>query len=124
MRAVTGSGLCLMLVSCVTAGRLMRHEAGNNTGGVCSYTFNVMTSTGETCSSGPSSTALMDIHDLISNQTAEIEQKLNTILAALSGGVGGANTENEGSTIEVTYKIWGRKECPANATEIYTGKST
>ena len=85
----------------------------------CSYSFNVLANTGETCpSSAPSDVTL-----------AEIQASLETINTMLAGMTGLTNISAEGTEegsssgrgVTLTYKRWGRKECPDTATLVYEG---
>ena len=86
----------------------------------CSYSFNVLANTGETCpSSAPSDVTL-----------AEIQASLADLTSMLAGMRALANTsaeatDEDGSSdsggVRLTYKRWGRKECPDTATLVYEG---
>ena len=87
----------------------------------CSYSFNVLANTGETCpSSAPSDVTLAEIQASLAD--------LNSMLAGINGftntsaeSTEGHNSGGGGATL--TYKRWGRKECPDTATLVYEGKT-
>ena len=95
----------------------------------CSYSFNVLASTGETCpSSAPSADGnFTALATTISAQYADVENKLNAILARLGlddniteAASSGASSGGGGGG--VNYKRWGRTTCPATSSLIYEGE--
>ena len=87
----------------------------------CSYSFNVLANTGETCpSSAPSDVTLAEIQASLAD--------LNSMLAGMKGLTNTSAESTEGHSSgdggnTLTYKRWGRKECPDTATLVYEGKS-
>ena len=88
----------------------------------CSYSFNVLANTGETCpSSAPSDVTLAEIQASLAN--------LNIMLAGMKGLTNTSAESTEGHSSgdggnTLTYKRWGRKECPDTATLLYEGKTS
>ena len=87
----------------------------------CSYSFNVLANTGETCpSSAPSDVTLAEIQASLAD--------LNSMLAGMKGLTNTSAESTEGHSSgdggnTLTYKRWGRKECPDTATLVYEGKT-
>ena len=95
----------------------------------CRYSFNVPAEDGETCPPALNLGNLTALEVAISTQHADLEAKLNAILARLQ-------LEDSSSTEEdtlcsdscdrdgggVNYKQWGRTTCPTTATLVYAGE--
>ena len=88
----------------------------------CSYSFNVLANTGETCpSSAPSDVTLAEIQASLAELTSML-----TGMKALTNNSVEEETESRNSgrgRVRLTYKRWGRKECPDTATLVYEGKT-
>ena len=87
----------------------------------CSYSFNVLANTGETCpSSAPSDDRLANIEASLAD--------LTNMLAGIRGLTDNSSESTEdGSTggggVRLNYKRWGRKTCPDTATLVYEGEA-
>ena len=95
----------------------------------CSYSFDVPASADETCpSSAPSIGNLTALEVAISTQYADLEAKLNAILARLQLEDSSSAEDTSSSDSRdrdgggVNYKRWGRTTCPATATLVYAGE--
>ena len=102
---------------------------------LCSYSFSVDASDTTTCPSlsGTASltelpASLTELRNSIYAQHANIEYKLNTLLARQANNCSGGSDNSggggdSGSGVTLTYKRWGRTTCPDNATLIYAGRN-
>ena len=87
----------------------------------CSYSFNVLANTGETCpSSAPSDVTLAEIQASLADLTSMLTG-MRGLTDTSSESTEGGSTGGGGGTL--TYKRWGRKECPDTATLVYEGKT-
>ena len=86
----------------------------------CSYSFNVLANTGETCpSSAPSDVTLAEIQASLADLTSMLAG-----MKALTNNSVEEDTESRSSgrgRVRLTYNRWGRKECPDTATLVYEG---
>ena len=88
----------------------------------CSYSFNVLANTGETCpSSAPSDVTLAEIQASLADLTSMLAG-----MKALTNNSVEEDTESRSSgrgRVRLTYNRWGRKECPDTATLVYEGRT-
>ena len=89
----------------------------------CSYNVNVL-ATGETCPSGASDAALNRLRHAMHTQHANLEDKLNAILARVTHNRTESGDHASGGGAAVNYKRWGRTTCPGTATLVYTSTRT
>ena len=102
---------------------------------LCSYSFSVDASDTTTCPSLSSTASLTELpasltelRSSIYAQHANIEHKLNTLLARQTNNCSGGSDNSggggdSGPGVTLTYKRWGRTTCPDNATLIYAGRT-
>ena len=113
----------LASLTCTAFSGAVRRSADDST--LCSYSFNVLASTGETCPSGPSADSLTELKNAITAQHADLEAKLDFLLSQLASNQ--TSTEDNGGGTgggggSVNYKRWGRTTCPDTATLVYEGE--
>ena len=112
------------------ASKISKRSADYNSPQQCSYSFDVPASADETCpSSAPSIGNLTALEVAISTQHADLEAKLNAILARLQLDDSSSTEEDTLCSDScdrdgggVNYKRWGRTTCPATATLVYAGE--
>ena len=111
------------------ASKIIKRSADYNSPQQCSYSFDVPASADETCpSSAPSIGNLTALEVAISTQHADLEAKLNAILARLQLEDSSSAEDTSSSDSRdrdgggVNYKRWGRTTCPATATLVYAGE--
>ena len=113
----------MVLLQTGTCETIVKRSVDNSP--ACSYNVNVL-ATGETCPSGASDTALNRLRHAMHTQHANLEDKLNAILARVTHNCteSGDQASSGGGGAAVNYKRWGRTTCPGTATLVYAGTRT
>ena len=115
--------LLLALTSASVSGTIVKRSHDEPL--VCSYTFHFLAGASQSCPAIQDTNSLTALQASITTQHANLEDKLNEILARLgdscSGGGGSGGGSGGIGGVAVNYKRWGRTTCPDNATLIYEG---
>ena len=115
--------LCLAaLLHSSVSGAIVKRSADDSQQ-QCSYSFNVLANTGETCpSTSPrSDNNLTELATIMAKQHADLEDKLSAILSRLGPDDSSSSETSSGDGTGVNYKRWGRTTCPDTATLVYEG---